>query len=298
MTDPNRPSQRAAASDAVATDEADVAAVRNVGDVGITAAAFWYFSGLLFAMGYMAQQHFAFGDALAFAKTQRHWGIRTMPDLPEHVLALLTLEPIAAVYNVESPAFWARHDTHGLPWLSMLFANPLFFLAAVAFLVAEFVGIPTPRRVAEFVRISMPRRVAGFARILARLRVAEFVRISMPLRVAEFVRISAERPTRATAPNFESPAATRPPAPLLNRFEVSLSLLLLAIPYSTRGYEMGMASMGRFAAVAFPIYVVLGRWLSRLPPAAAAGLLTPSAFLMAAYSALFAAGYLIFCVAS
>ena len=196
--------------------------------------------------GYMAYQHFAFGDALAFAKTQQHWGVRTAPDLPEHFLALLTLEPIAAVYDHESPAFWARADAHGLPWLSLQFANPLFFLATLALVVAEF------------------------ARILAGRRV------------------------RAAIAHVESATAPLRRVPLLDRFEISLSLLLLAIPYFTRGYEMGMASMGRFVAVAFPIYLAFGRWLALLPPAVAAALLALSAFLMAAYSALFAAGYLIF----
>jgi hypothetical protein len=220
--------------------------------------------------GYMAYQHLAFDNALAFAKTQRHWGIRTAPNLPEHVLALLTLEPIATVYDADSAAFWARRDRHGLPWLSLLFANPIFFLANLAIIAAEIARTPARLLVAEFARIPIPRRLAGLERILTGKR------------------------ARAVIAYVESTMAAPCGAPLLNRFEISLSLMLLAIPYFTRGYEMCMGSMGRFVAVVFPIYIVLGHGLALLPPAVAAALLALSAFLMAVYSALFASGHMIF----
>ena len=73
--------------------------------------------------------------------------------------------------------------------------------------------------------------------------------------------------------------------------ELLFSAGLLAIPYVARGYETCMASQGRFAAVVFPAYIVLGHMLARLPRAIAAALLVCSAFLMAAYAAVFAAGY-------
>ncbi len=67
--------------------------------------------------------------------------------------------------------------------------------------------------------------------------------------------------------------------------------LLLLIPYLSRGYEMNMASMGRFSAVVFPIYLVLGRFLCRLPAPCAAGLMAGSASLLVIYTAQFAAGF-------
>jgi hypothetical protein len=73
--------------------------------------------------------------------------------------------------------------------------------------------------------------------------------------------------------------------------EVLFSAAAIAIPYLTRGYEMCMASQGRFAAVAFPVYIVLGHLLARLPTVVAGAILAFSAFLMAVYAALFAAGY-------
>jgi hypothetical protein len=80
----------------------------------------------------------------------------------------------------------------------------------------------------------------------------------------------------------------------LNAKEVVLAASLLFIPYVTRSHEMCMGGMGRFAAVAFPQYLVLGRLLCRLPAPAAALVLAFSAFLLGTYSALFAASYRLF----
>ena len=80
----------------------------------------------------------------------------------------------------------------------------------------------------------------------------------------------------------------------LNAQEVSLGLLLLVIPYVTRGYEMCMGSMGRYAAAALPIYIVLGRILYGVPVEARWLYFGASAFFLIAYSALFGYGQLIF----
>lgn len=79
----------------------------------------------------------------------------------------------------------------------------------------------------------------------------------------------------------------------LNSYEILLSVGLLAIPYATRAYEMGMVSQGRYAAVVFPVYIVLGQLLGRLPAAVAIALLILSGGLMVLYAALFAMDYLI-----
>lgn len=80
----------------------------------------------------------------------------------------------------------------------------------------------------------------------------------------------------------------------LNAYETSLAGALLLIPYLTRAYEMNMASSARFAAVIFPIYLVLGEILARLPLVVSIALLGISAFLLGAFSALFAGGYPVF----
>jgi len=80
----------------------------------------------------------------------------------------------------------------------------------------------------------------------------------------------------------------------LNVYETSLAVMLLLIPYLTRAYEMNMASSARFAAVAFPVYLIVGEGLARLPPAVSAAVLGISAFLLGAFSALFAGGHPVF----
>lgn len=80
----------------------------------------------------------------------------------------------------------------------------------------------------------------------------------------------------------------------LTATEVVLSAGLLLIPYVTRGYENSMLSMGRFAAVVVPVYIVLGHILARLPVRVAVLLLGLSAFFLGVYSALFSAGYMVF----
>lgn len=66
---------------------------------------------------------------------------------------------------------------------------------------------------------------------------------------------------------------------------------VLLIPYVTRGYEMGMGSHARYAAVAFPVYLVVGRILAAVPFLRGV-LIPPCVVLLAGYSALFAGMYL------
>jgi hypothetical protein len=75
----------------------------------------------------------------------------------------------------------------------------------------------------------------------------------------------------------------------LTRPEAALGFLLLFIPYVTRADEMSMGSHARFAAVAIPAYVVLGRVLGRLPPFVTWVVFAAFATVLALWSALFAA---------
>lgn len=167
---------------------------------------------------YAAFQWIVFGEPFAFVHAQREWTVRPLPALAEHLFALATLEPIRAVYNTDSPAYWAREAPLGVAWFSIRFANPILFVATL-----------------------------------------------LVLGLGAFNR-------------------------WLTRSEMTLGVLLLVVPYITRGYEMGMGSTGRFAAVVFPLYLVLGQILARLPTHVAAVLLGLSACLMAIYSALYVAG--------
>lgn len=80
---------------------------------------------------------------------------------------------------------------------------------------------------------------------------------------------------------------------ILNRDEVVLSALLLLIPYLSRGYDFCMGSQARYAAAAFPLYLVWGAFLSRLPMLISVSLLAFGGFLLAIYAALFAAWYFV-----
>jgi len=79
----------------------------------------------------------------------------------------------------------------------------------------------------------------------------------------------------------------------LNVYETLLGIGLLLIPYLTRGYEMCMESQGRFVAVVFPIYLVLGHLLARLPAPVAVAIVALSGFLMAVHAGMLAAGYIV-----
>ena len=80
----------------------------------------------------------------------------------------------------------------------------------------------------------------------------------------------------------------------LQSSEVFYSAALLAMPYITRSYEMNMNSHARFAAVVFPVYIVLGRILNCAGPSLATGFLCVSGCLLAMYAALFATGHQFF----
>ena len=77
----------------------------------------------------------------------------------------------------------------------------------------------------------------------------------------------------------------------LNSRENLLGALLILIPYITRSYEMCMLSQGRFMAVVFPIYLVMGHILGRIPGPYAAMVIGLFVFYLAVYTIHFAAGY-------
>jgi hypothetical protein len=169
---------------------------------------------------FMLFQYMAFGDPLAFAKTQQFWGKRAGVGYLEQWGMALLLEPIWSVYDPSSPAYWAnQRGASGNPIFSMAFANPIFFVGTIGLI---WVGWRK-----------------GW----------------------------------------------------LNGREVLLAAFLLGIAYFTQSYRNMMLSQGRFAAVAFPVYLVLGRLAARAPAPVVALCAALSACLLAAYAALFAAWY-------
>ncbi len=73
----------------------------------------------------------------------------------------------------------------------------------------------------------------------------------------------------------------------LSPYELLLAVSLLLIYYLTRGYDY-MAGASRTTSVVFPIYLVLGNLLCRVPGPVAAAVLSLSGFLLAVYAAVFA----------
>jgi hypothetical protein len=76
--------------------------------------------------------------------------------------------------------------------------------------------------------------------------------------------------------------------------EITAALFLLLIPYVSKGGALYMAAMARFVAVVFPLYIILGRLLARIPAPLAAACAALSAFFLGAYSALFAAWHAVY----
>lgn len=76
----------------------------------------------------------------------------------------------------------------------------------------------------------------------------------------------------------------------LTSYETLLAALLLFVPYLTQACETCMAAQGRYMAVAFPVYLVLGRLLAQLPRLYAGLLCGAAAFYLGAYAYLSAVG--------
>jgi hypothetical protein len=76
----------------------------------------------------------------------------------------------------------------------------------------------------------------------------------------------------------------------LTREEVILGIGLLLIPYVGRADEMSMMSQSRFTSVVAPVYVVVGRGLSRLPPPVGWVVFGVFASLLTLWTAMFASG--------
>lgn len=76
----------------------------------------------------------------------------------------------------------------------------------------------------------------------------------------------------------------------LSETELVLNSMILIIPYITRGYEMSMASHARFASVAISQFIVLGRFVSLVPPVLGYLLCVMLGVLMSIWSAFFMTG--------
>ncbi len=84
---------------------------------------------------YVIYQWLAFGEPLAFVKTQAAWRLRPRAPIADKLEALLTLEPIWLTFVASSEGHWARFDPDAFPVFSLWFANPIYFVFAAALTV-------------------------------------------------------------------------------------------------------------------------------------------------------------------
>lgn len=81
---------------------------------------------------YMTYQAWKFGEPLAFVSAQARSGHSAAHlSLSEHAWRLLTLAPLAAVYDATSPCYWAVRPPRDNALFNLMFANPAYFLASV-----------------------------------------------------------------------------------------------------------------------------------------------------------------------
>ena len=77
----------------------------------------------------------------------------------------------------------------------------------------------------------------------------------------------------------------------LNRAELWAGTALLLFSYLSKGYSNCMCSQARFASTVFPVYIVMGKILERLPGPVVGMIVGLSGFFLGAYSALFVRWY-------
>jgi hypothetical protein len=84
---------------------------------------------------YMGYQWLAFGEPLAFMKTQANWHVYRPSSLSEKIGALVTLKPIWGAFSPSSPGYWLRRTIYANPFASLSLMNPFLFLAAIILII-------------------------------------------------------------------------------------------------------------------------------------------------------------------
>jgi hypothetical protein len=80
----------------------------------------------------------------------------------------------------------------------------------------------------------------------------------------------------------------------LSRAELLAGAALLLFSYVSKGYATCMFSQARYASAVFPVYLVMGRLLQRLPSRVVALIVGVCGFILGVYTALFVRWYLFF----
>jgi hypothetical protein len=77
----------------------------------------------------------------------------------------------------------------------------------------------------------------------------------------------------------------------LNRYEILFCALVLSIPYLSQGYRTFMTAHARYASVAFPLYLIMGKLLITWPRSFRILSLCIAVLLLAVYTGLFCTGH-------
>jgi hypothetical protein len=92
----------------------------------------WACSGLV---AYMAYLQVAFGEPLAFAKAQASWQLRPPAPPAARAWALITLEPLWALYDPSSRLRWWPAGRASPSILGLRAADPVYFLGSIALVI-------------------------------------------------------------------------------------------------------------------------------------------------------------------
>jgi hypothetical protein len=172
-------------------------------------------------LAYMSYQWGAFGDPLAFARTQEHWRFPQVDSGWSKPWSLVCLEPIWGLYDVASPRYWERLDRHGNIVMSMMAANPIYMLAVVVLVVTG--------RLKRWITTNDCLLAAGLILI-------PYVTRGYEMSMASFARFTAVVPALYIV---LAELAFRAPAPVRHGFTIlSAALLAMYAALFAAGYSI------------------------------------------------------------
>jgi len=82
-------------------------------------------------LAYIFYLWYSFNDPFIFATTQEFWRVQPNEGSSDKIMALLSWEPIWAVYHPDMVGYWNNYGPPTPAIINWQFANPIFFLLAV-----------------------------------------------------------------------------------------------------------------------------------------------------------------------
>jgi hypothetical protein len=140
----------------------------------LTPLACW---GLL---AYMAYQAYEFSEPLAFAMTQKHWHTHPSTPLLEQVRSLVTLEPVWGMFVPGSRWHWRAIECHDDFLHSMVFINPIAFVATATLVAVGYYKrlLTKPEALLSALLVLFPYCFRGYDNSM--LSTARFCSVAVP----------------------------------------------------------------------------------------------------------------------